>query len=178
MQLLKKISIIIFLIVFFPIFSEAGWFSKPKNFEDCVLEKMKGQDKSMRSYAIRACRKLFPEEKEIDVFLRHDIEITWSSDASSISLEIKKNDSEYEISKCIASFSFKECESITKEETVDETSNQWVEGINKIFEDVQNYPLKKTFLFKKGENSSHIKIDKADQYKCMKQLSLWGFLKN
>lgn len=44
----------------------AGWpfKSEPATFEDCVLEKMKGQDKSMRSFAIKACRSIFPYEAD------------------------------------------------------------------------------------------------------------------
>ena len=158
MNSIKKILTLVLLIIFFPIFLEAGWFSKPKNFEECVLEKMKGQDRSMRHYAIKACKKLFPIEEEINYIYQQDIEIAWSGvSSSSIELTIEKNDSNYRISKCKASFSIKKCDDV---------------------KDFKDYTLTKTFIFEKGEKKSSIKINNANQYECMRKLSLWGFLKN
>ncbi|MCP4021011.1 MAG: hypothetical protein GY729_04140, partial [Desulfobacteraceae bacterium] len=136
---------------------EAGWLSKPKNFEECVLEKMKGQDKSMRPFAIKACRKLFPEEKKITAdFDLQNIEFIWSAASpSQIELTIKENNSEYRISKCEVFFSLKKCSDI------------------KSFDD---YVIKKTFIFKDGEERSSLEIKDAHQYSCMKRLLVWGFL--
>ena len=43
-----------------------GWSfdTKPKTLEDCILEKMKGQQKAMYHYAEKVCRKMFPYEPE------------------------------------------------------------------------------------------------------------------
>lgn len=192
MNVIKKIYILVFLMVFSPIFSEAGWFSKPKNFDECVLEKMKGQDKSMRPYAVRACRKLFPEVR-LSVSEIENIEMSWKSDDSSISLMIDRNDSNYQITKCEASFSVKTSDEIDNEidkEIKKRGLQPIVVKLNdgsesklfyaeeyKIIEDTKAkfYTLTKTFIFKKGKaKSNDIKIDKADQYKSMKTLSLWG----
>jgi hypothetical protein len=42
----------------------AGWFG-PDNYEDCILEKMRGQHKNMIHTARIACEKSFPYEKII-----------------------------------------------------------------------------------------------------------------
>lgn len=47
-----------------PVLADWPFKSEPANFEDCVLEKMKGQDISMRSFAVKACRKIFPYEAD------------------------------------------------------------------------------------------------------------------
>jgi len=157
MNPLKPISIALVLIIFCPLIVDAGWFSNPENFEECVLEKMKGQDKSMRIYAIRACRKLFPQEEELTYFHTQNIEISWSYvSSSSVELTIEKNESSYRISKCIASFSIKKC---------DETQSN------------EDYIFTETFLFKDGKQKSRLKIKKANQYNCMGKMSIWGFLK-
>lgn len=44
----------------------AGWFG-PDNYDDCVLEKMKGQEtKAAIIHARKACRKKFPEKPKFD----------------------------------------------------------------------------------------------------------------
>lgn len=51
----------IVLLLSFPSISYAGWFG-PDNYEECMLERMKGQLKNMVSIAGKSCRNDFPEE--------------------------------------------------------------------------------------------------------------------
>lgn len=51
---------VLLLLLFCSTSAQSGWLG-PDNYEECVLEKMKGQDRSMRSTAQKACRKKFPE---------------------------------------------------------------------------------------------------------------------
>jgi len=58
---MKRISTL-FVIFLLPISCGAGWFDKePKTYDECVLDKMKGQSKTMLPFAKRACRSVFPE---------------------------------------------------------------------------------------------------------------------
>jgi hypothetical protein len=63
-----KIFLFIFFIVisFFPNLSQAGMFG-PKNYDDCILENMKGVKSDKGAILIReSCRKKFPLQKEED----------------------------------------------------------------------------------------------------------------
>jgi hypothetical protein len=84
------------LLVVFPHCAIAGWFG-PDNYEECMLDKMKGQDKSMRSIANNACLATFPKPMDIRVFagFGDDKEIKLLWDGSNI--EIIKNNSSYQI---------------------------------------------------------------------------------
>lgn len=53
--------LLLFGVVLVPIVGLAGWFDLD-NYEDCVLEKMKGQQKHLLNIARKACRNEFPEK--------------------------------------------------------------------------------------------------------------------
>lgn len=66
----------------------AGLFG-PSNFEECVLEKMKGQDRALYPTAKSACLKIFPPEVVID---RDRLKFTWcksENESESVCLEQK-----------------------------------------------------------------------------------------
>ncbi len=52
------------LVGVIPTLALGGWFG-PGNYEGCVLEKMKGHESRMMSYAREACEKEFPYEKDL-----------------------------------------------------------------------------------------------------------------
>jgi hypothetical protein len=61
----------------FPSYAQ-WWRFGPKNFDECVLEKMKGQAPGMIHYARKACREQFPEEEQEEELKRgEDYEVTW-----------------------------------------------------------------------------------------------------
>lgn len=54
-------SLILVLLVLYVPTSFADWFSKPKNYDDCVLENMKGTTSDLAAKAIyQSCRNKFP----------------------------------------------------------------------------------------------------------------------
>jgi hypothetical protein len=48
-------------LILIPTSSQAAWFG-PDNYEECVLEKMKGQNKAMIQTARKACERQFPNK--------------------------------------------------------------------------------------------------------------------
>ena len=84
----------------------AQWFG-PKNFEDCVLDKMKGQQPNMVGIARAACLKLFPQE----VLLTEEYaKSTWcETNADSIGVCVTLKDG-YKITRAESVFSRTSCE--------------------------------------------------------------------
>ncbi len=143
------------LIFLFSAYSYAGWFGAD-NYEDCFLEKVKGQHKFMFDTARKACERQFPFEKELYRY-KDNIEIGWwSSDEKSIYLQIKNNYGDYSITRYRANFSEKPC-SETKSSS--------------------DYTLTKMFVFNIGETVTSISVENAAQQKCMDTDTIWGRLK-
>lgn len=132
----------------------AGWFG-PDNYEDCVLEKMKGQDRAMIYTARKACEKQFPFEKELYGY-KNNLEIGWFPDTSHLYLGIKENYGEYVVTRYKAKFSKKPC---------DETKTS------------SDYTLTKTFVFSPGEKLASVRVENASEYKCMQTDTIWGRLR-
>jgi hypothetical protein len=84
-------------------FGGSGQFSYD-SYEDCMLGRMKGQERSMYWVADKTCKKEFGIE--VDVYKR-DVKWEWSSD-DEISIQSK----EYEITTGEFSFSPKPCEGL------------------------------------------------------------------
>lgn len=68
------LTVIIFLM---PMTSVRAGLLGPSNYEECVLDKMKGQDKSLLSTARTACRNAFPAEPTESVIANDRIKYTW-----------------------------------------------------------------------------------------------------
>lgn len=77
----------------------AGIFG-PSNFEECVLEKMKGQAPNLLYMARAACLKAFPPEP-LEVVISHDrIKYTWcKSEYDSVAVCIEKVPTNVKITK-------------------------------------------------------------------------------
>ena len=133
---------------------QAGWFG-PSNYEECILIKMKGQDRSMFRFAKDACEQEFPHEKELFEYL-DKIDYSWQNNGNDIYLKIKKNLGKYRITKYKASFSKKSCDNI------------------KVTSD---YSVTKTFLFNKYIKISPVSVENANEYKCMRTIKIWGMRK-
>lgn len=131
--------------------SSAGWFG-PDNYEECVLEKMKGQNTLMIFAARGACEKMFPYEKKLQNY-KKNIEIGWLSEWPRISLSIKKNYGNYTITRYEASFSTKSC---------DETEND------------SDYTLTKLFVFSDNKKSASVSLGDDVKYQCMRTNTIWG----
>ena len=73
----------------------------PKNYEECMLEKMKGQAPNMTSIARVACLRTFPQEVELS---EHEATSTWCETSdNSISACVVLKDG-YKITKATGSF--------------------------------------------------------------------------
>ena len=72
----------------------------PSNYEECVVEKMKGQDKSMVWRVEEACEVKFPFEREID--LRNSDNFKWSWEqrgTGNVAIKIERNDTVWTITR-------------------------------------------------------------------------------
>lgn len=85
---------------------EAQWFG-PKNYEECMLEKMKGQTPNMGGMARAACLKIFPEER---VLSEEEVPATWCETTYDTITACAKPKSGIKITKAAATFSRSNCE--------------------------------------------------------------------
>jgi hypothetical protein len=106
----KKIKIkaigLTFIVLHSPI-TAAGLFG-PSNFEECVLENMKGQDRALYATAKAACLKAFPPEV---VIARDRLKFTWcKSEYDSASVCLEQKPANVTITKVEAVFSEDDCD--------------------------------------------------------------------
>lgn len=63
MQRRTQIFFLFFLLAIFSSYTHSDWFGGPNDYDECILENMKGVESNAAAYAIRkSCRKKFPEE--------------------------------------------------------------------------------------------------------------------
>ena len=105
--------------------ANAGWFNYD-NYEDCMLGRMKGQDRTMLSTAMKACKKEFKVEDEIS-YLGRDMTRTWSYNQNSRDIKITDNTTDYNVTKGQFSFSAKACEE-SKESDFEQTQTVELSG--------------------------------------------------
>ncbi|MBU0769350.1 MAG: hypothetical protein KJ687_09695 [Proteobacteria bacterium] len=83
---------------------QAGWFG-PSNFDDCVLEKMKGQTPNMIGVARSACRSQFPEEillKEGIHYKKGQLKSSWyDTSQDTITIRIDENKTDYKVTRVV-----------------------------------------------------------------------------
>lgn len=92
--------------------ASAGLFGA-QNYNDCVLEKMKGQDRGMIGTARAACAEQFPQEMPLvqgENYTDGDIQYDWcETEDDSITVCVKKNESAYKITKVVLYLRTEEC---------------------------------------------------------------------
>lgn len=150
-------------VIFAPMAGLAGWFD-PDNYEDCVLEKMKGQERFLINTARKACRNEFPAEVELGWPEIADIDTAWTTSGSSIVFEITKNDSKYTVTRIRALFSTKPCR---EEKAKDEVTT--VETFV--------FPEEEGMFGFGGNPKASASVDNASQYNCYSGRTLWGRLR-
>lgn len=92
------------LTLLWPMSAQAGWFSYD-NYDDCMLGKMKGQDRSMHPNADKECKKEF--KVEFSIFTP---EIKWSFYGNDTITTVELEPSaEYVVSSGKFTFSDKPC---------------------------------------------------------------------
>ena len=130
--------------------ANASWFGtdeeKPSNYEECLLDVMKGQERIMLRTAKVACEKKFPFVKELSASA---IDLSWRQMGNGLELTIKENPENYEISRVKYLFSEKSCKGI---KTAD-------------------FGLEVLFMFDGQNNAFHLaweagQEDKARKYNC------------
>ena len=84
--------------------ANSGLFG-PDNYDECLLDKMKGQSKNMRQTVNKICERKFPYEKVIwssegnyNYIERDEVRVNWSSSDGRIFATLVNN-SEYEITR-------------------------------------------------------------------------------
>jgi hypothetical protein len=172
--MIRQTVILCVILVIFPLPAFAGWLFGPDNYDDCVLEKMKGQDSSMRGHAMRACRELFPiEPVEKEILIWSKIKIAWEQkqNGATIEIRIEENLSNYNISKIRATFSTQKC---------DEENLEYKFTEDFIFRDENPSKLKKLFASENAEwkTTSYVENRGYQSYKCMRITNIWGYKKN
>lgn len=85
----------------------AGLFGGPSNYDECVVDRMKGQEKFMYGAVRRSCEREF-EVKLDDI---SSVKLNWTNTTSDgIEVSIGRNDSAYELTKALLMFSKKSCD--------------------------------------------------------------------
>ena len=132
--------------------SQAGIFG-PDNYEECVLDKMKGQAKSLIFIARKACEKKFPYEKNLGSYF-NEYEFSWvPHNDNAIYFSIDKNYGEYRVTRARVIFSSNLCE--------DNTS-------------LPDDHMKIVELSEKQD--AIISDNSAKHYKCARVDNLWGII--
>ena len=150
------VSIILTILICTPCLGFSGWFG-PKNFEECVLEKMKDQNKSLIDFASRACEKEFPYEKEIDID-KENIKISWSNEGGYLSIAIETRSDNYILTRIDAIFSKK--------------NRTEIHGRS-------DYNLLETFTFSHDPDiaGAAVEVNDSESYKTMAVVKSWGIIK-
>jgi len=129
------------LVLLSPTIARAQWFG-PKNLEECVLEKMKGQPPNMVGIARAACLKQFPQEI---LLADDDAKSTWcETNPSSIEACVTLK-SGYKITKAIAVFSRSSCESPEVNST---STDATVEAKMPLYGSTYKFPVENANLYK------------------------------
>lgn len=93
---------------------QAAWLG-PDNFDECVLEKMKGQQPNMIGVARSACRVQFPEEillTEGIHYRKGQIRYSWcDTSQNNITICIDENSTNYKVTKLVIKLTKEPCDS-------------------------------------------------------------------
>jgi hypothetical protein len=120
-----RTSVSAFLLASSSAAAVAGLFG-PSNFEECMVEKMKGQSESMLGIVHQLCREKFPvkEPKRTKVHPRaNDLEYTWHQSSLKtspfepakpyVAIKITRNSTGYLLTNFVGKFSEKDCSAST-----------------------------------------------------------------
>lgn len=126
-------------------------------YDECVIEKMRGQDPSMKRFVSRACEKLYPFEREIQEtfhFRKGDIEISWCVKLPpKVSACIERNNSDYRITRAIVRFTKEACGS----EIFAMSNSREIE-----------------FVFPERFPKADSTLEEAESYQCMHRSKIFG----
>ena len=130
-------------------------FGKSGNYEECLLESMKGQLAGMFSYAKKACEIKHPFEKELKYgthFDNKNLNIVWEGGSQLIKLTVEPNTTDNRVTRAIFKFSKVNCDSVKDED----------------------YTLVKEFDFGRYGKSANARVPAASSYVCRKTVAVYG----
>jgi hypothetical protein len=84
--------LLVAVVLMTPLAANAGWFG-PNNYEECMLDKMKGQTDSMYLTARTACAKLFKLEQEM--LSTRGVVKAWDYESGSVTITVDEKDTDY-----------------------------------------------------------------------------------
>lgn len=108
------VSCIVLLLLVIGSTPSYGWSPfGPSNYQECVVEKMKGQDRSIIWRVEDACEIAFPYETEVSVKDENYLSWAWELRGSSrVALLITKNETVYKITRAKLLFFEGECNAV------------------------------------------------------------------
>lgn len=108
--------------------AQAGLFG-PSNFDECVLDKMKGQSPNMLATARSACYEKFPQEFRLNEgthYKKGQLKHSWCATTdSSITICIDENKTKYKFTKVIIKPSKEPCENRAVDEEIEVESSMF-----------------------------------------------------
>ena len=161
---MKHTSVLFLISILLTSHAQAAFWG-PDNYEDCVLEKMRGQDNSLLSMAKKSCEREFPYEKYLSSY-QGNTEISWGPSQNRLYLKIVRNSGEYTVTKYKAAFSPELCSKIKPPK-----------GPQLLSDVSPEYTFIGTFRFPPGSDTAYLKVDNPEQYKCFRAIEAWGKLK-
>lgn len=164
-------------IFFYSSVATAGWFG-PSNFDECVIEGMKGQDKSMVRLVAKMCEKKFPFEKQLGFDYLGNIKYEWIPRQESILFKIKENSGDYIVTKIIAKFTTEECDG--KKNSNIENATIKLAGIEfsyaeikSMFPEVPKRDIVKTIPIS-SDSTGSFQIQDGHHFQCMRIQEIYG----
>ena len=137
----------------------ADLFGLSTNYDECVVNDMKGQDRTMRRYVTRSCERKFETRiYKSDSYSVPPIILTWRSESGEIIVAIKKNNSDYELTRAILTFSDVPCA-------------QSKENNYKIISEAN---FSNWIPMQPPKKETSVKLNNANSYSCMRTLELYG----
>jgi hypothetical protein len=115
-RLFLLVPVAFVVLLFGSSFAQAGWFG-PSNYDECVLERMKGQAPNLISTARSACIQAFPQERvlvEGTDYKKGQLKHTWcDTSQNSITICIDENNTNYKFTKLVIKPVKIPCENVT-----------------------------------------------------------------
>ncbi len=102
--LFSMMPVLVVIFLFGASSVQAGWLG-PSNFDECVLEKMKGQAPNMIGVARSACRARFPEEILLNEGIHYkkgQLKSSWTyRSRDTITILIDENKTDYKVTRVV-----------------------------------------------------------------------------
>lgn len=109
--------------------ANAGWLGGPSNLEECMLERMKGQNST--PFVIATVRKACERDFAVQIDM-NQIKVEWAvGSATETQVNITRNDSDFAVTKVVVDFSRAACDKAKDEDfnvRGEATFTGWIPG--------------------------------------------------